>query len=179
MTQGIAHEELIAPELTLPVQFRDMWHGPRAASPEKILAVSVLGQAANDLQSFRFARPRRRQRLFVEAYNWVASSDRSWPYAFLNLCDALCLSADSVRAQLLDEAPSVAPAQFRGAAPATSRTTSERRTATVFRLSRPANVKSMNVARSARPRGAARRSASSRFVGTLSSFELRCSEHLR
>jgi hypothetical protein len=160
MNLGIAHEDVIAPELTLPVQFRDMWHGPRAASPEMILAVSVLGQAANDLQNFRFARRRRRQRLYMEAYNWVASSDRSWPYAFLNLCDALRLSTESVRARLLGGAPSVAPAQFRGAARATSRATSDRATAMVFRLSRPANVKSMHVARPSRSREAGRRYAS-------------------
>src|SRR6476660_2892314 len=133
---GIAQEEVIAPELTLPIQFRDLWHGPRAASPETVLAVSVLGQAANDLQSFRFARRRSRQRLYMEAYHWVASSDRSWPYAFLNLCDALRLSAESVRAQLLGDAHSVATAQFRNAARPISRRTGDLGPAMVFRLSR-------------------------------------------
>lgn len=153
MHRGIAHEEVIAPELTLPGQFRDMWHGPRAPSPEMVLAVSVLGQVVNDLRKFRFTRRRRRQRLYMEAYNWVASSDRSWPYAFLNLCDALRLSTEAVRAQLLGDAPPVAPAQFGGAARAMSRATSDRETAMVFRLSRPANVKSMKAARPSRGRG--------------------------
>jgi hypothetical protein len=154
MELGIAHEETIAPELTLPVQFRDLWHGPRVASPETILAVSVLGQAANDLQSFRFAPRRHQQRLYMEAYNWVASSERSWPYAFLNLCDALRLSAQSVRAQLLGDAGSVAPAQVRNAARATSRFMEDAGPALVFRLSRPANVRPMHVARRSRLRGA-------------------------
>jgi hypothetical protein len=124
-----------------------------------ILAVSVLGQAANDLQNFRFARRRRQQRLYREAYDWIASSDRSWPYAFPNLCDALRLSTESVRAKLLGDAPSVAPAGFRGAPRATSRATGDRATAMVFRLSRPANVKPMKIARPARGRGR-RRAAS-------------------
>ena len=156
MNLGIAHEESIPPELTLPVQFRDIWHGARATSPETILAVSVLGQAANDLQSFRFARRRGRQRLYMEAYTWVASNDRSWPYSFLNLCDALRLSAGSARAQLRGDAPSVAPAQFRTAPRATSGATSERGTAKIFRLSRPANLKSMMIARPSVGRGRAR-----------------------
>jgi hypothetical protein len=154
MELAIAHEETIAPELTLPVQFHDLWHGSRAASPETILAVSVLGQAANDLQSFRFAPRRHQQRLYLEAYNWVASSDRSWPYAFLNLCDALRLAAESVRAQLLGDARSVAPAQVRNAARATARSIEDPGPAMVFRLSRPANVRPMHVARPSRRRGA-------------------------
>jgi hypothetical protein len=144
MNVGIPHEEAIAPELTLPVQFRDIWHGARAASPEMILAVSVLGQAANDLQSFRFARRRRQQQLYREAYDWVASSDRSWPYAFPNLCDALRLSTESARAQLLGDARlsrRLGSAARPGA------------TAMVFRLGRPANVKPMKIARPARGRG--------------------------
>lgn len=148
MDSGIAQEDLIAPELTLPVQFRDIWHGPGISSPEMILAVSVLGQAANDLRSFRFARQRRRQRLYVEAYGWVASNDRDWPYAFLNLCDALRLSVGRVRAQLLGDAP---------AAPrATSRAAGDRETALVFWLRRPANTKSMMIARTPVGRGRTR-----------------------
>lgn len=139
MDDGMAQEELIAPELTLPVQFRDMWHGPGVGSPERLLAVSVLGQAANELQSFRFARRRQGQRLYMEAYQWVASNDRSWPYAFLNLCDALHLSASRVRGQLLGDAPAALRAMPRAAG--------DRGTARVFRLSRPANVKPMMIAR--------------------------------
>jgi len=157
MHQGIAHEEFIAPELTLPIQFRDIWHGPLASSPERILAVSVLGQAANDLQTFRFARRRGRQRLYLEAYQWVASNDRSWPYAFLNLCDGLRLAAESVRIQLLGDAPSVALAQLRRASRVTSGATSNGGAAMVFRFSRPANVTSTMVARASvgkcHPRG--------------------------
>lgn len=65
----------------------------------------MLRQALNDLQKFRYARRRRRQRLYMEAYRWVASNDRSWPYSFLNICDALGLSADALRAEVLDRVP--------------------------------------------------------------------------
>jgi len=147
MNNGLAYEDTIAPELVLPAQFRELWHGPRAGSPEAILAVSVLGQAANDLQNFRFARRRRFQRLYMEAYEWVASNDRSWPYAFVNLCDALALSATSARAHLLGDAPAIVPVNADRAATATPRRLRERVAAPVFRLSRAANLKPMMIMR--------------------------------
>lgn len=106
MDSAIAYEESVTPELTLPVQFQSLWHGTaHASTPERALATSVLWQALNDLQKFRYARWRRRQRLYMEAYRWVASNDRSWPYSFLNICDALGLSADALRAAALDRVP--------------------------------------------------------------------------
>ena len=42
-----------------------------------------------------------RQRLYWEAYAWVASNDRSWPYSFVNLCELLDMVPDAVRQQLL------------------------------------------------------------------------------
>jgi hypothetical protein len=160
MNPGIVEDDVLTPDLTLPIQFRDIWHGARFASPETILAVSVLGQAANDLQTYRFARRRRNQRLYSEAYNWVASDDRSWPYAFVNLCEALRLSTESVRARLLADALPAAQTHFRSAARATSRAPSDRSTAMVFRLSRPANVKPMKIVGRATGRGRRRATAS-------------------
>src|SRR5262245_24898552 len=160
MNPGIVEDDVLTPELMLPMQFRDTWHGTRFASPETILAVSVLGQAANDLQTYRFARRRRNQRLYSEAYNWVASNDRSWPYAFVNLCETLRLSTESVRARLLGDSPSAVQTQFRSAARAMSRAPSDRSTALVFRLSRPANIKQMKIVRRGTGRGRRRAAAS-------------------
>jgi hypothetical protein len=39
--------------------------------------------------------------LYREAYQWVVSDDRSWPYSFLNICDLLGLCAGALRAELL------------------------------------------------------------------------------
>ena len=46
-------------------------------------------------------RPRAR-RLFVEASEWIAADDRTWPFSFVNVCDALDLSASRVRS-VIDE----------------------------------------------------------------------------
>jgi len=79
----------------------DRQSGSTKICPEKKLAVAVFSQAANDLQKFRQARRGARYSFYADARKWIASNDRSWPYSFLNLCDALNLAADVVRAELL------------------------------------------------------------------------------
>jgi len=94
-------DTVIEEDFALPSQFHRLWHQSRAITPEKALALSVLQQAMFDLQKFRFAPRRRQQRLFWEAYDWVASENREWPYAFANLCDGLGLDVDATRQNLL------------------------------------------------------------------------------
>jgi hypothetical protein len=71
--------------------------------PERKLAAAVVRQAKNDLKRFRSQRRETGRSLYVDARTWIASNDRSWPYSFLNLCDALHLQADLIRAELLGE----------------------------------------------------------------------------
>ncbi|MGD9764268.1 MAG: hypothetical protein AB7V27_11180 [Candidatus Binatia bacterium] len=101
MSPVIIPEELIASEPALPVQFQDIWHRTRYVSPERSLVLSVVWQAVIDLQKYRFAKRRRQQRLFMEAYNWVASTDRKWPYAFENIAEMLNVDSERLREQLI------------------------------------------------------------------------------
>jgi hypothetical protein len=79
-----------------------------AASPEQKLAAAVFFQAINDLQNFRHQRRETGRSLGVDAHNWIASNNRSWPYSFLNICNELHLAADVVRAELLgDKTPTL------------------------------------------------------------------------
>ena len=73
--------------------------------PERKLAVAVFSQAANDLQKFRNARHEASSSLYADARKWITSNDRLWPFSFLNLCDALHLAADVIRAELLGNTP--------------------------------------------------------------------------
>ena len=75
--------------------------GSREVCPERQLAVAVRSQAADDLRKFRHARRGSGYSLYADARKWIASNDRLWPYSFLNLCDALHLAADVMRAELL------------------------------------------------------------------------------
>jgi hypothetical protein len=73
---------LLAGEFMHPAQFRDVWSGD-SHSPECELAAAVLDAAVIDLQKYRYARGRYRQRIYWQAYQWVASGDRQWPFSFV------------------------------------------------------------------------------------------------
>lgn len=77
--------------------------GGRDASAEEELAAAVLKLAYEDLQRHRGATDTRRRRAFREAYVWVASNERRWPFSFLNVCDMLELSPEALRTKLLTE----------------------------------------------------------------------------
>jgi hypothetical protein len=101
MSPVIIPEELIASEPALPVQFHEIWHKTRYVSAERSLLLSVVWQVILDLQKYRFATRRRQQRLYMDAYRWVISDDRHWPYAFRNVAELLNVDADRLRAELL------------------------------------------------------------------------------
>lgn len=92
--------ELLFAFILYPTQFRDIWNG-EDSSPERGLAAAVLEGAETDLRKYRYARGRSRQRMYWQAYQWVASPDREWPFSFVNICDCLGLSPEAIRARLL------------------------------------------------------------------------------
>jgi hypothetical protein len=81
-------------------QFRDVW-AEQLPVPERELAAAVIEAAATDLRHCRFAPTRDLQRRYCRAPRWVASDDREWPFSFVNLCEALRISPEALRAQLL------------------------------------------------------------------------------
>jgi len=95
-------DAMMAPLVVQPVQFYDVWSRTRAVSPERELALAVLEQAINDLITHRFARRRRHQRAYWEAYQWMVADDHDWPFSFINLCASLRLEAQPIRRRLLD-----------------------------------------------------------------------------
>jgi len=98
---AVQFEEMITPEALLPEQFEEIWRGKRAITSERALLIAVLWQAAEDLRENPQDRRSRIRRLYWNAYRWVASDNRSWPYSFLNVCDLLGVSAGLLRAELL------------------------------------------------------------------------------
>jgi hypothetical protein len=76
-----------------------------AVYPAIRLMGAVLEQAVCDLATYRNATDALQRRLYLDAYAWTASGDRSHPFAFLNLCDALGYSPDAVRRRVLGAAP--------------------------------------------------------------------------
>ncbi|HEY8516789.1 MAG TPA: hypothetical protein VIS07_14875 [Candidatus Binatia bacterium] len=84
-----------------PVQFQVLWHGFGELTPERQLLLAILERTAADLRNFRYARQHANQRLYMDAYLWVSSTDRSHPFAFENVCEFLKLSPERLRANLL------------------------------------------------------------------------------
>ena len=72
------------------------------ASGERALMCAVLADAINCLSEWR-----RRPGPAADARRWVMSRDRTWPFTFENLCDALGFSAEGLRRRLIDETPSL------------------------------------------------------------------------
>jgi hypothetical protein len=105
MSSVIIPDELVASEPALPTQFHDIWHRTRYVSPERSLVFAIVWQTLIDLQKYRFASRRRHQRFYMEAYLWVASDDRQWPYSFCNVAEMLDIAPERLRAQLLSDAP--------------------------------------------------------------------------
>jgi len=85
-----------------PVQFDVLWHGFGELTPERALLLAMLERTAADLRNFRYARQHANQRLYMDAYLWVSSDDRSHPFSFENVCEFLKLSPEHLRANLLE-----------------------------------------------------------------------------
>ena len=67
----------------------------------KDLAAGILKQAALDLRRFHGATSAVEREFYLDAYRWVMSDDCSWPFSFLNVCQALNLEPATSREEIL------------------------------------------------------------------------------
>ena len=67
---------------------------------QKDLAAGILKQAGLDLRRFHSAIERE---FYLDSYRWVMSDDCSWPFSFLNVCQALNLAPETVREEVLGD----------------------------------------------------------------------------
>jgi hypothetical protein len=67
------------------------------------LADGILKQATLDLRRFHGATSAVEREFYLDAYRWVISDDCSWPFSFLNLCQALNLTPETVREEVLGD----------------------------------------------------------------------------
>jgi hypothetical protein len=69
----------------------------RACLPEISLVAAIFVDAVRCVQRA----PRdATNRQWLEAFKWIASERRDWPFAFINVCDFLGVDSSSVRARL-------------------------------------------------------------------------------
>ena len=62
---------------------------------------AVLKDAICCFQKYASARDKMRTRLYLEARKWLMEEDNDWPFSFANICEAIGLSPQYVRAGLL------------------------------------------------------------------------------
>ena len=70
----------------------------RKRSASELLALAVVSQAVNDIALYHETRYAWTRRVYRDAWRWIFSDDRVNTFSFLNLCDALDLSAGKLRA---------------------------------------------------------------------------------
>jgi len=94
-------------EVMLPVQYLQA-ADRRRMEPEKRLMAAVLQAVLDDFRGsvYRCAAgfpPATDRRAYVQARAYVASTDRTWPFSFENVCEALGLDPTVLRQELRKE----------------------------------------------------------------------------
>ena len=82
---------------------RELALGDLKQSAQHELAAGVLKQAARDLRRFQGATSRAGRELYLDAYRWLTADEFSRPFSFLNVCLALSLVPETVRAELMSD----------------------------------------------------------------------------
>ena len=75
--------------------------GDLKQSAQRKLAAGVLQQAALDLRRFHGVTSGAGRAVYCDACFWLTSNECSSPFAFLNVCRALGLAPEKVRAELI------------------------------------------------------------------------------
>lgn len=88
------------PETILPLQFFDRLRIDASLQPEKRLMLAVLEDAVGTFQKHAVATSRRGRRMFNEAEEWFNCDEVEWPFAFVNVCQALGMDPDYMRGGL-------------------------------------------------------------------------------
>src|SRR5262245_46695120 len=92
-SEGGAGAGLFEPDILLPNQYFAAFRRGRAVEGERRLMLAVLEDAVDSYRKHAAACDPREQACFLEAKEWFSSSDRSWLFAFENICDVLEMNA--------------------------------------------------------------------------------------
>ena len=84
-----------------PQQYQQSARRTLFQEPEQELMFAVLKDAICCFQKYASARDKMRTRLYLEARKWLMEEDSDWPFSFANICEAIGLSPQYVRAGLL------------------------------------------------------------------------------
>lgn len=88
----------LEPDTLVPAQYFNRIGSDVAFQPEKKLMLAVLEEAIATFQRHALADTPRARRLIEEVEKWTAESHSAWPFSFENICAALDLEPEYLRA---------------------------------------------------------------------------------
>jgi hypothetical protein len=90
----------LQPDVILPTQFFQSLRSKSQFNGERRLMIAVLEDAVNCFMKQLHAIDPKARQLFLEAAEWISDDDRTWFFAFENVCDTLDLNPEYIRAGL-------------------------------------------------------------------------------
>ena len=87
----------LQPDTILPAQFFQSLRTKGRFDGERRLMIAVLEDAVNCFMKQLHATDPKARQLFLDAEEWITADDRTWFFAFENVCDTLDLDPDYVR----------------------------------------------------------------------------------
>jgi hypothetical protein len=88
---------IFQPDILIDAQFQSSHRRRFHLEPEKVLMLAVLQDAVVCFQEHVGARCKRKQQLHREAEEWISNTDRSYLFAFDNVCEMLGFDANYMR----------------------------------------------------------------------------------
>ena len=87
----------LQPDAILPAQFFQSLRTKGRFDGERRLMIAVLEDAVNCFMKQLHATDPKARQLFLDAEEWISADDRTWFFAFENVCDTLDLDPEYVR----------------------------------------------------------------------------------
>ena len=88
---------IFQPDILIDAQFQASHRRRFHLEPERVLMLAVLQDAVGCFQEHVAAKCKRKQVMHHEAEEWISNQDRSYPFSFENICDALGFDANYMR----------------------------------------------------------------------------------
>lgn len=92
---------IFQPDILIDAQFQLTQRRRFHLEPERVLMLAVLQDAVFCFQDHAVAKCKRKQSLYRDAEEWISSTDRSYPFSFENVCEALGFEPDYLREGLM------------------------------------------------------------------------------
>lgn len=101
-----------APVLAEAIDIQQFFAQERLNTGEKRLMFAVVEEAVSEFLRHARSSERRLRRRFLRTLDWFKAEDASWPFSFVNICQALEIDEDVIRMGLDKWRRKFAPESF-------------------------------------------------------------------